>query len=79
MEWSDLVAVVNQLGGNRLQEGSEVSGVAEIQMKIVDDDEPAGSGLSAGRACRDERGRGNDSNLECVSHVHLDGGVRQPA
>ena len=79
MEWSDLVAVVNQLGGNRLQEGSEVSGVAEIQVKIVDNDKPASGRLSAGRACRHKRGGGNDSNLECVSHVHLDGAVRRPA
>jgi hypothetical protein len=48
----DLVAIADQLGGNRLQEGSEVSGVPEIQVKIVDDDEPESGGLSVGRACR---------------------------
>jgi len=74
-----LIAVSDQLGGNRLQEASEVSGVAEIQVKIVDDDEPVDGGLSAGRPRCHERGRRNDNNLECVSHVHLDGGARRPA
>ena len=44
-------AGLDLLFGNFFQEGSEVSGVAEVQVKIVDDDEPAGGGLSAGRRC----------------------------
>ena len=56
-----------------------MSGVAEIQVKIVDDDEPAGGGLSAGQVSSHERGGGNDSKRAGVPHVDLDGGARQPA
>ena len=56
-----------------------MSSVAEVQVKIVDDDEPAGGGLSAGRPCGHERGGRNDNNLERVSHVPLDGSARRPA
>ena len=38
-----------------------------------------GGGLSTGRPCCHQGGGRNDNNLECASHVVLDGPARRPA